>query len=167
MLLTLPALLAHIKMVHGTVTAIDLSAMKAALLQKFASPADFRNHATLFADRVAAIHLEEAIAPTALFAIFKETFAHHPSFLPSMGRLFEMTPLRANHTVPNLIAHLIPRFHHRALFTLCCLWVARLARTPKSGSRCFPCPPFQVDPSREDKEREAGETARCPADLYG
>jgi hypothetical protein len=47
----------------------------------------------------------EAIAPTALFAIFKETFAHHPFFLPSMGRI-ETTPLRANHTVPNLIAHL-------------------------------------------------------------
>jgi hypothetical protein len=55
--------------------------MKAALLQKLASPADFRNHAALFAEKAAAIHLEEAIAPTALFAIFKETFAHHhPSF---------------------------------------------------------------------------------------
>ncbi len=50
LLLTLPALLAHIKTVHGTVTAINLSAMKAALLQKLASPADFRNHAALFAD---------------------------------------------------------------------------------------------------------------------
>jgi hypothetical protein len=96
LLLTLPALLAHIKTVHGTVTAIDLSAMKAALLQKLASPADFRNHAALFADRAAAIHLEEAIARTALLAIFKKTFAHHPSFLPSMGRFFETTPLRAS-----------------------------------------------------------------------
>ena len=82
LLLTLPVLLAHIKKVHGTVTAADLSAMKAALLEKLASPANFLSHAALFADRAAAIHLEEAIAPTALFALFKETFSHHPSFIP-------------------------------------------------------------------------------------
>jgi hypothetical protein len=78
LILTLPALLAHIKTVHGMVTAIDLSSMKAALLQKLPSPADFRNYAarpSLLTGQRRAIHYEEVIAPTALFAIFKETSA--------------------------------------------------------------------------------------------
>jgi hypothetical protein len=172
LLLTLPALLAHIKRVNGTMTAIDFSPMKAALLQKSVSPAGFRNHAALFTDRAAAIHLEEAIAPTALFAIFKETFAHHPSFfLPSIGRFFETTPLRTDHRVPNLIAHLTPSLDFiielsfpSAAFGLL---IRLICPIPQSSTRCSPCPSFQVDPSREDKEEKEGETARCRAGLYG
>ena len=163
LLLTLPNLLAHIKTVHGTVTAIDLSAMKAALLQKLASPADFRNHAALFADRAAAIHLEEPIAPTALFAIFKETFAHHPSFLPSMGRFFETTPLRANHTVPNLIAHLTPSldFIIELSSPSAAFGLLGLSEPPKAAPVVPPAPPSKstrpgkTKKGKQEKQRDA------------
>ena len=108
LLLTLPQILAHVLLVHGLVTAADLAAMKAALLEKLASPADFPSHVARFAERAGKIHLEEPIAPTALFALFKETFSHHPSFLSSMSRFYESFPLRTDHTVPNLVAHITP-----------------------------------------------------------
>jgi hypothetical protein len=116
--------------------------MKTALLQKLVSPAYFRNHAPLFADRAAVIHLEEAIAPTVLFAIFKDTFAHHPPFLPSMGRFFETTPLRVNHTVPNLIAHLTPSldFIIELSFLSAAFGLLGLSEPPKAAPVVPPVP---------------------------
>ena len=109
LLLTLPQILEHVLLVHGLVIAADLAAMKAALLENLASPADFPSHVVArFAERAGKIHLEEPIAPTALFALFKETFSHHPSFLSSMSRFCESFPLRTYHTVPNLVAHITP-----------------------------------------------------------
>ena len=163
LLLTLPVLLAHIKKVHGTVTAADLSAMKAALLEKLASPANFLSHAALFADRAAAIHLEEAIAPTALFALFKETFSHHPSFLPSMGRFFETHPLRTDHTVPNLIAHLTPSldFIIELSSSSAAFGLFGLPEPPKAAPAVLPVPPSKstrtgkTKKGKQEKQRDA------------
>jgi hypothetical protein len=53
---------APVLLVHGLVTAADLAAMKAALLEKLASPADFPSHVARFAESAGKIHLEEPIA---------------------------------------------------------------------------------------------------------
>ncbi len=90
-------------------TAIIASVLPADLLA-LRDPlyAGFLTHAALFAEKSARINLEEVIAPTALFTIFERTFAHHPSFLPTLGRFYEATPDRLKHTVPNLVALLTP-----------------------------------------------------------
>jgi hypothetical protein len=62
----------------------------------------------LFGEKSARINFEEVIAPTALFTIFGGTFGHHPSFHPTLGRFYEATPNRLQHTVPNLVAFLTP-----------------------------------------------------------
>jgi hypothetical protein len=73
-LLDIPTILAHVALIHGNVTAEDLLAWKAALLEKLSSPTDFLKHAALFAERYQKLHLEEPIAPSALFGIFESTF---------------------------------------------------------------------------------------------
>ena len=104
LLLDIPTILAHIALIHGNVTAEDLLAWKAAMLEKLSSPADFLKHATLFAERYQKVHLEEPIAPSALFGIFESTFSHHPAFSPSLGRFYETNPDRKKHTVAALVA---------------------------------------------------------------
>jgi hypothetical protein len=78
------------------------------LYDKLALSVGFLTHAALFAEKSARINLEEVIAPTALFVIFEGTFSHHPAFLPTLGRFYEATPDRLQHTVPNLVAFLTP-----------------------------------------------------------
>ena len=84
LLLDIPTVLAHVAKEHGRVTAEDIAALRATLYEKLALPAGFLTHAALFAEKSARINLEEVIAPTALFTIFEGTFAHHPSFLPTL-----------------------------------------------------------------------------------
>jgi hypothetical protein len=108
LLLDIPTVLAHVAKEHGRVTAEDIAALRATLYEKLALPAGFLTHAALFAEKSARINLEEVIAPTALFTIFEGTFAHHPSFLPTLGRFYEATPDRLKHTVPNLVAFFTP-----------------------------------------------------------
>ncbi len=62
-LLDIPTILAHVALIHGNVTAEDLLAWKAALLEKLSSSTDFLKHAALFAERYQKLHLEEPIAP--------------------------------------------------------------------------------------------------------
>ncbi len=78
------------------------------MYDKLALSVGFLTHAALFAEKSARINLEEVIAPTALFVIFEGTFSHHPAFLPTLGRFYEATPDRLQHTVPNLVAFLTP-----------------------------------------------------------
>ncbi len=110
LLLGIPIVLAHVAQEHGRVTAEDIAALRATLYEKLALSAGFLTHAALFAEKSARINLEEVIAPTTLFTIFKGTFAHHPSFLPTLGRFcfYEATPDRLKHTVPNLVTFLTP-----------------------------------------------------------
>ncbi len=81
---------------------------KAALLEKLSSPEDFLKHVALFTERYQKVHLEEPIAPSALFGIFESTFSHHPAFSPSLGWFYETNPDRRKHTVAALVAHIIP-----------------------------------------------------------
>ncbi len=67
---------------------------KAAMLEKLSSPADFLKHMALFTEKYQRVHLEEPIAPSALFGIFESTFSHHPAFSPSLGRFYETNPDR-------------------------------------------------------------------------
>jgi hypothetical protein len=117
--------------------------------------------------RAAVIHLEEAIAPTALFALFKETFTHHPSFLSSMGRFFETHPLRTTPSPTSLPTSPLPSISLSSsplpLLPLGCL----ACQNPQKQPPLFLLFPVQIDPNREDKEGEAGETARCLSRLYG
>jgi hypothetical protein len=107
LLLDTPTVLAHVAKAHGRVTAEDIAALWAKLYEKLASLAGFLTHAALFAEKSTRINLEEVIAPTALFTIFEGTFAL-PSFLPTLGRFYEATPDRLQHTVANLVAFLTP-----------------------------------------------------------
>ena len=108
LLLDIPTILAHVATIHGNVSAEDLLVWKAALLEKLSSPTDFLKHAALFTERYQKVHLEEPIAPSALFGIFESTFSHHPAFSPSLGRFYETTPDRRRHTVAALVAHITP-----------------------------------------------------------
>jgi len=108
LLLDIPTILAHVATIHGNVTAEDLLVWKAALLEKLSSPADFLKHVALFIERYQKVHLEEPIAPSALFGIFESTFSHHPAFSPSLGRFYETNPDRRKHTVATLVAHITP-----------------------------------------------------------
>ena len=108
LLLDIPTILAHVASIHGNVTAEDLLVWKAALLEKLSSPADFLKHVALFTERYQRVHLEEPIAPSALFGIFESTFSHLPAFSPSLGRFYETNPDRKKHTVANLVAHITP-----------------------------------------------------------
>ena len=108
LLLDIPMILAHVATIHGNVSAEDLLVWKAALLEKLSSPTDFLKHAALFTERYQKVHLEEPIAPSALFGIFESTFSHHPVFSPSLGRFYETTPDRRRHTVAALVAHITP-----------------------------------------------------------
>jgi hypothetical protein len=124
--------------------------MKAALLQKLVSPADFRNHAALFADRAAATHLEEAIAPTVLFVIFKETFAHQPSFLHCPPH-------------PNLIAHLTPSldFIIESSFLSSAFGLLGLSEPSKAAPAVLPAQlskstrPRKTKKGKQEKQRDA------------
>ena len=175
LLLTLPQILAHVLLVHGLVTAADLAAMKAELLEKLASPADFPSHVARFAERAGKIHLEEPIAPTALFALFKETFSHHPSFLSSMSRFYESFPLRTDHTVPNLVAHITPSLPFiiemsspsHAAFGL--LGFPQPPTVVSSSNPPVPVPPSKTALKKGHKEGETGETERpalCPVGCW-
>ncbi len=108
LLLDIPTILAHVASIHGNVTAEDLLVWKAALLEKLSSPADFLKHVALFTERYLKVHLEEPIAPSALFGIFESTFSHHPAFSPSLGWFYETNPDRKKHTVAALVAHITP-----------------------------------------------------------
>ena len=108
LLLDIPMILAHVATIHGNVSAEDLLVWKAALLEKLSSPTDFLKHAALFTERYQKVHLEEPIAPSALFGIFESTFSHHPAFSPSLGRFYETNPDRKKHTVAALVAHITP-----------------------------------------------------------
>ncbi len=78
------------------------------MLEKLSSSADFLKHVALFTERYQKVHLEEPIAPSALFGIFESTFSHHPAFSPSLGRFYETNPDWKKHTVANLVAHITP-----------------------------------------------------------
>ena len=108
LLLDIPTILAHVASIHGNVTAEDLLVWNATLLEKLSSPADFLKHVALFTERYQRVHLEEPIAPSALFGIFESTFSHLPAFSPSLGRFYETNPDRKKHTVANLVAHITP-----------------------------------------------------------
>ena len=94
LLLDIPTIMAHVATIHGNVSAEDLLVWKAALLEKLSSLTDFFKHTALFNERYQKVHLEEPIAPSALFGIFESTFSHHPAFSPSLGRFYETTPDR-------------------------------------------------------------------------
>jgi hypothetical protein len=100
--------LAHVADIYGNVTVEDFLVWKAALLEKLSSPADFLKHVALFTEKYQKVHLEEPIAPSALFGIFESTFSHHPAFSPSLGRFYETNPDRKKHTVAALVAHITP-----------------------------------------------------------
>ena len=108
LLLDIPTIMAHVATIHGNVSAEDLLVWKAAMLEKLSSPTDFLKHAALFTERYQKVHLEEPIAPSALFGIFESTFSHHPAFSPSLGRFYETNPDRKKHTVAALVAHITP-----------------------------------------------------------
>ncbi len=76
LLLDIPTILAHVCgqnswECHGG----GPFGVKAALLEKLSSPADFLKHVALFTERYQKVHLEEPIAPSALFGIFESTFS--------------------------------------------------------------------------------------------
>ncbi len=100
------------------------------------------SHAALFAKKSARINLEEVVAPTALFTIFEGTYAHHPSFLPTLGRFYEATPDRLKHTVPNLVAFLTPALP----------FITKLSNTPPSVFGTFGLvPPVPADQTLLEK----------------
>ncbi len=138
LLLDIPTVLAHVAKEHGRFTAEDIAALRATLYEKLALPAGFLTHAVLFAEKFARINLEEVIAPTALFAIFEGTFAHRPSFLPTLGRFYEATPDRLRPTVPNLVAFLTPALP----------FITKLSNPPPSVFGAFGLvPPVPTDPA--------------------
>jgi hypothetical protein len=134
LLLDIPTILAHVATIHGNVTVEDLLVWKAAMLEKLSSPADFLKHVALFTERYQRVHLEEPIAPSALFGIFESTFSHHPAFSPSLGRFYETNPDRKKHTVANLVAHITPSLPY----------IQKLASPSHAafGALGFPAPPI-------------------------
>jgi hypothetical protein len=134
LLLDIPTILAHVASIHGNVTVENLLVWKAALLEKLSSPADFLKHVALFTERYQRVHLEEPIAPSALFGIFESTFSHHPAFSPSLGRFYETNPDWKKHTVAALMAPITPSLPY----------IQKLASPSHAafGALGFPAPPI-------------------------
>jgi hypothetical protein len=161
LLLDIPTILAHVALIHGNVTAEDLLAWKAALLEKLSSPTDFLKHAALFAERYQKLHLEEPIAPSALFGIFESTFSHHPAFYPSLGRFYETNPDQKKHTVFALVAHITPSLPYSKKTCLplpCSFWCPGFSRAPKCCScGCSPASSSKTALKKAARKAKQGE----------
>jgi hypothetical protein len=101
LLLDIPTIMAHVALIHGSVTAEDLSAWKAALLEQLSSRADFLKHAALFAE-----------------TRYRSCTSKNPS-RPRRCLFYETNPNRKRYRVSALVAHGIKPYSKGDHVSLC------------------------------------------------